>query len=337
MDITIYDIAKHAGVSIATVSRALNNSSRVAETTRSRILRIAAELGYEPHTSAQNLARRQSDLIAVVLPWATNFFLEVLRGIQDRVAESGFDVLVYLARNNSEIESRLDRALTKGRAAGVLFMSNPVAGTVYGKLKHSSTPIVLTDTRHPEFDSICVDNVLGGSVATSFLLSSGCTRVGLVMASPDSKPAADRRSGYEQALAEAGVAVDESLIAFHAGVGDGYTEEAGFQSMTDLLSRGSRPDGVFVTSDEQAIGVLRAIRDAGLSSPDDISVVGFDDIPLLRYAGLTTIRQPMYEMGRLATSRLLEMLESGSTAGEHRIMAPELVVRSTTKKASLVA
>ncbi|MCB0718641.1 MAG: LacI family DNA-binding transcriptional regulator [Bacteroidetes bacterium] len=333
MDVTIYDIAERASVSIATVSRVLNNSTRVAEATRQRVLEIADELGYEPHTSAQNLARRQSNLIAVVLPWATNFFLEVLRGVQDRVAETSYDVLVYLARNNKEVESRLDRALKKGRAAGVLFLSNPVTDAFCEKLKNSSATVVLADTYHDEFESAVVDNVLGGYVATNHLIETGCRSVGLIMASPRSVPSADRRRGYVKALTDAGIAVDEDLISFDAEAGDGYTEDSGYRTMCELLSRPRRPDGVFVTSDEQAIGVLRAMREHGLAVPDDISVVGFDDIPLLRYAGLSTLRQPMYELGRFATERLIKKLESGDGESQHTVFAPELIVRETTRQA----
>ncbi|MDX1741089.1 MAG: LacI family DNA-binding transcriptional regulator, partial [Rhodothermales bacterium] len=155
MGVTIYDIAERAKVSIATVSRVLNNNPRVSAKTRSRVLEVAQELGYEPHPSARSLARRRSSVVSAVIPMVTNyFFMEVLRGLQDRLGQSEFDLLVYTARTVEEVGTQLDRALHRGRSAGVLLFSTPIGEHHIARMRRFGQPVVLVDCSHPEFDSV---------------------------------------------------------------------------------------------------------------------------------------------------------------------------------------
>ena len=331
MHVTIYDIAKKANVSIATVSRVLNDQPRVADETRARVLAVAAELGYQPHTFAQSLARRQSNLVSVVVPaMSSYFFLEVLRGIQDSLADSGFDIIVHLAKTPKDAVLQFDRALRRGRSAGVLVVSTAVLSAIGDRLARARQAIVLVDCRHQDFDCISVDNVSGGYRATKHLIELGCTRIALAMASEDAPPATDRRAGYRKALEEHGIAYDEQLVASVGGVEDGFSESSGYESMKRILDSGVRPDGVFATSDVQALGVLRAAEEAGLLIPDHLRLVGFDDIPLLQYAGISTMAQPMYELGSVAALRLLERLDNRDLEPVQHVQAPTLVVRATS-------
>lgn len=337
MHVTIYHIAERASVSIATVSRVLNKNPRVAPETRQRVLKVAAELGYQPHSVAQNLARRQSNLVSVVVPaMSSHFFMEVLRGIQDALAVSGHDVLVHLARTRSEGVVQVDRALRRGRSAGTLIVSTPFLSSLVDRLGRAKQTVVLIDCEHPEFDSISVDNQRGGFLAVDHLLDAGCSNIALVMASEASKPSSDRYAGYVDALSSRGIAFDENLVAACGGDQDGFTESAGFEAMQGLLATGARPDGVFATSDAQALGVLRALREEGLDVPNDVKVIGFDDLPLIRYADISTMRQPMSQLGALGAARLLERLENPDLPIDNRVHAPELITRSSTAMANVM-
>lgn len=332
MGVTIYDIADQARVSIATVSRVFNNHARVSARTRARVLEVAEELGYQPHASAQSLARRQTSLVSAVIPMLANhFYLEVLRGLQDQLAESDFDLLVFSARQIEEVDAQLERALHRGRSAGVLLFSTPLTPDRTQRLLDSGQPVVLVDSFDSQFDSVSIDNEQGGYLATHALIERGFRRIGLLMAHADSVPASMRRAGYEKALREAGLSVDERLVATSGDEREhGFTEEAGYQGMTTLLGRHPRPDAVFVTSDVQALGALQAAREAGLRVPEDVALVGFDDVAVSRHVGLSTLRQPMYEMGKLAVDKLLLRIQHPEHPTSHTVFAPRFVDRRTS-------
>ncbi len=335
---TIYDIADRAHVSIATVSRVFNDHPRVSEATRRRVFRVAEQLGYEPHASAQSLARKHTQLISAVVPMMTSyFFMEVLRGVQDRLDESDYDLLVYPSRTMDGLDTQLQRALQRGRSDGLLLISTPMTSARARRLAASPRAVVLVDSHHDALDSVAVDNHAGGAEAVRHLVDRGHTRIGLVLPVPGSPPAAARRAGYEAALAEAGLPVDPDLVVEaewdHAD--HGYTRFAGYRGMQQLLERfadrpAERPTAVFVAADVMALGALRAAREAGLSVPDDLEVVGFDDINSSAYVGLTTLQQPMYDMGTVAIETLLRRMAHPDLPPSHTTFAPRLVVRETT-------
>jgi LacI family transcriptional regulator len=332
--VTIYDIAEAARVSIATVSRVLNDHPRVSDATRRRVFRVAERLGYEPHASAQSLARQRTRLIAAVVPMLTSyFFMEVIRGLQDRLAESGFDLLVHASRSVDDVDRPLERALQRGRSDGLLLVSTPLTVARAARLSRSHTPVVLVDSYHPDFDSVSVDNRRGGYEATRHLIERGHQRVALIMPSPASVPAAERRAGYTDALAEANLPIDERLVfATEGDDSHGYTRRAGYEAMLKLLElpADQRPTGIFVAADVMALGAHRAAREAGLDIPRDLAIVGFDDVEPSAYVGLTTLRQPMYEMGQLAIAKLLRRLREPGLPPSHTTFAPRLVVRQST-------
>lgn len=332
MGVTIYDIAERAEVSIATVSRVFNRHPRVSAATRARVLAVAEELGYQPHVSAQNLARQRTHLVAAVIPVLTNlFYMELIRGMQDAVADSDFDLLVYAAPSPQEIGSQLQRAVQKGRADGLLLVSTPLNDAYRKRLRHGKQPVVLVDEAHPDFDSVSVDNRKGGYMATRYLIELGYARIGHITVAPEPPPAAQRRQGYEEALREAGRPVDERLIVASDRKPFGFVEEAGYEAMKTLLARKGGVDAVFVASDIQALGAMQALREAGRRVPEDVALIGFDDIVVSRYVGLTTLRQPTYELGRLAIEKLLTRLQYPDRSVSHTVFSPRLVVRRTCR------
>jgi LacI family transcriptional regulator len=332
LSVTIYDIAERAQVSIATVSRVFNNNSRVTPKTRERVLAVARELHYEPNVSAQSLARQNTQTISAVVPVMTNYFyMEIIRGMQEALAASHFDLIVYASPKPEESDTQLERAAQKGRADGLIILSTPLSAAQARRLESARMPAVVVDAYHADFDSITVDNTMGGYMATSHLIESGFKRIGHLTVFPEPMPAKHRRAGYERALRDAGRKVDEKLIAASDRQPYGFCEEAGYEAMRVLLSRAKNIDAVFVASDIQALGALRYLQEKQIRVPDDIAMVGFDDIKPSEYVGLTTLRQPMYEMGKLAVEKLLLRLENPERPTANTVFSPQLVQRATTR------
>ncbi len=335
MGVTIYDIAKEADVSIATVSRVFNDNPRVSPATRERVLHVAQGLNYQPHVSAQSLARQNTHLITAVIPVVANYFyMEIIRGMQEVLLESDYDLIMYAAPKPEAVGSQLERAAQRGRSEGLLVLSTPLSEQRAKRLKASKRPVVLVDALHPDFDSISVDNRKGAYMATRHLIERGFERIAHVTIKPEAPPATERRRGYEEALREAGMKVEPALIAASDKKPFGFVEEAGYEAMLTILSRSPRPDAVFVASDVQALGAMRALREHGLRVPDDVALVGFDDIQVSEYVGLTTLRQPTYEMGKLAVQKLLQRIGSPEHPTTATVFSPSLIVR-TSSEASL--
>jgi LacI family transcriptional regulator len=336
MPATIYDIAKKASVGIGTVSRVLNNHPNVSTKTRARVLKIAHDLNYQPHAYAQGLARKKTNTIAAIIPYFTNyFFLEILQGIQDKMLTLGYDIMLYGLNENDpeQFETYLLRATQKGRADGIMLFSLRLPENFSVKYKHINQPFILVDCYHPDFDSIVVDNKAGAYAATKHLIELGHKRIGMINANPISPPAKIRFEGYKTALIESGIHFNEKLYKPSKILKyDGFSREAGYDSMMDMLelTKHELPTAIFVSSDVQAMGVLSAMRDHNLTVPDDIAIVGFDNIELAQHIGLSTISQPMYEMGVLSVGRMLDRLSNRSGSVTHTTFTPKLIVRETS-------
>jgi LacI family transcriptional regulator len=332
VSVTIYDIAERAGVSIATVSRVFSGRARVADRTRERVFRVAQELGYEPNVSARSLARQSTQVVCAVLPMLTSyFFMEVIRGMQDCLSEANYDLLVYASRSPARFDAQFERALQPGRADGLLLCSTPMTAARADRLAASGYPVALVDSTHPDFDSVAVNNVEGGYAAVRHLLDGGRTRIGLILPNPESAPGVQRRTGAERALREAGLRLDPALVQVSdETLQHGYTREEGYAAMQALLARNPPPDAVFAASDVQALGALKALRDVGLRCPEDVALIGFDDIRTSAYVGLTTLSQPMYEMGKTAADKLLRRLEDPDRPVSQTVFSPRLIQRDTT-------
>lgn len=325
---TIYDIADRANVSTATVSRVFNDESGVAPETRERVLEAARALDYRPHASAQSLARQKTNLIAVVVPvLAQQFYMGVLRGVQDALAQSDFDLLVYAPSRPGQMETHLRRASQRGRSDGLLFLSTQVTSGILDHLQSTPQEVVLVDTEHPEFESISLDNEEGGYRATRHLIELGYQRVAHITADhPEPPPAQKRRQGYQRALDEA----DRSpTVARGKKEPFAFEKKGGYQAMNTLLDRQPLPDAVFCSSDMLAIGAQQALQEGGYRVPTDVALVGFDDLDVSEYVGLTTIHQPLLDFGKLGIEKLLGRIEDPQRTVSSTVFAPELVVRTT--------
>lgn len=330
--VTIYDIAREASVGIGTVSRVLNNHPNVTPETRKRVKDIAKRLNYQPHTYAQRLARRQSETISAIIPFFTNyFFIEVLQGVQDRISQLGYDLVLYGVNDINQVESYLARALQRGKVDGILFFSMRLPEKIIPRLKETGLPTVLVDATSPDFDSISVANTEGAYAATTHLVELGHRKVGLVNAKLVSAPAIERLQGYRRALENHGISFSESLVRTGSNTKqDGFNRDAGYEAMMEFIKTGSEmPKAFFISSDIQAMGAIAALSENGLKVPEDVAIVGFDDIELARHIKLTTMRQPMYQIGVLAIERLVARMANPEMEVLHTTFSPTLIVRES--------
>jgi len=311
----------------------LNGNPHVSEETRRRVLAVARRLNYQPHTYAQRLAKQKAYAISAVIPFFTNyFFIEVLRGVQSKISEFGFDLVLYGVNDPAtQVEYYIQKSTHRGKVDGVLFFSMKFPESYTRYFIQREIPIVLVDTFHPKFDSITVDNFKGAYIAVKHLIELGHEKIGMIVARLESVPARQRFEGFKQALIDHGKKFyEEFFIETKDTRLDGFNREAGYYACKELLSRSRKlPTAIFVSSDIQAIGVIEALNENGIKVPGDVSIIGFDDIELAKDFGLTTVRQPMYEMGVIAVEKLFEIINNKKTKPEHIKFTPELVIRNS--------
>ena len=332
MSVTIYDIAREANVGIGTVSRVLNNSANVTSQTRERVITIARRLNYQPHAFAQALARKRSNTLSAIIPFFTNyFFIEVLQGVQETLTSLGYDLIIHGANSQDQVDEYLQRSMRKGRVDGTLLFSLELSENNADEILERKIPLVLVDTFHPKFDSIRVDNAMGARIATEHLLSLGHRSIGMINANLKSAPAKERLSSFRRTVAEHGLNINDDLIVNSSDAkNDGFSRESGYHSMKEFIARGTAlPTAFFVSSDIQAIGVLAALREAGIRVPEDMAIVSFDDVELAKNFDLTTMSQPMFKMGELAVKKMLERIENPNAPVTSVDFKPTLVIRAS--------
>ena len=328
--VTITDVAQKAGVSVATVSRVLNNPERVTSHTREKVLAVCKELGYSPNMQAKRLKLGKSNTIAAVMPFLTlPSIVERLRGVQAALAESGYDLLPYSAESPEERENYLASLSNRSRADGVLIISMPITETQVARFQQIQMPVVMIDSFHPDLKCVIVDDVAGGRMATNHLIELGHHRIASI-SDPFDLPMhfssmKDRFKGYTQMLEENGI--DINSLYHKQGLHGRKTAKA---MALELLSLPERPTAIFASSDTQAIGVLDAAREMGLSVPEDLSVVGYDDIRDAGYVNLTTIKQPLYESGEVGGRALIDLIGEINNGSLKTVLPLSLVIRDTT-------
>ena len=313
MSASIKEVALKAGVSIATVSRVINDKGPVAGETRRRILEAIEQLRYVPHGAARSLITNQTDTIGVLLPdLYGEFFSEVIRGIDLAARRSGFHVLVSgFHSDRAEIEAVL-RAL-RGRVDGLIVLSPDVDAQSLRRNLPETLPVVLLNTRMDgsldgaAFDAINVDNHGGAFAMVRHLAGLGHRRIALIRGPEENADARERLRGYRDALRAEGIERSPGLEI----PGD-FSEESGYRAGRCLLALEPRPEAVFAANDSMAIGCLFALREAGVEVPGDVALAGFDDIPIARYLTppLSSVHVPITELGTRAMERLLHAVES---------------------------
>lgn len=278
MSVSIKDIAKVAGVSPSTVSRALSDHPRISLETKERIRRLATEMGYSPSAVARSLVTQRTSIIGLAMAWVSDPLLaQVVRGIEDTALEHGYTVILSSFYGEPDREKEVLSTFRERRVDGIIIKSSCLDTYPHSLLSQFGLPIVLIN--RPEYIySVSTNNLHGGRLATEYLLDLGHSRIGYIAAEIGRRTNLDRLKAYNEALQGRGIAFDPTLVA----MGDGYAR-GGKEAMCRLLALPSPPTAVFCYNDLTAIGAALAVREAGLQVPDDISLVGFDDIELTTY------------------------------------------------------
>lgn len=330
MAATIRDVARRAGVSVATVSRVVNRTAHsIRPATRRRVLAAVKALGYHPNVIAQSLKQRASRTVALIVPDISNpFFPAIARGIEDAARQRGYAVLLCNTYEDLDRESTYLQLLRKRWVDGMIFATVGSNTRHLRALRREGLPVVLVarDVDGIAIDAVLVDNFRGAFDATNHLIRLGHRSIAHIAGPASLRVAQERRRGYQRGLSDAGVRPDEALIA----EGD-FTAGGGRAAIDMLLSRGQPFSGVVAANDLMAIGAMEALRAAGRRVPDEVAVVGFDDITFasLVSPALTTVAQPKYRMGQIAMERLLELMAGESPAGRRIVLEPRLIVRES--------
>lgn len=330
-NITIIDVAKEAGVSYATVSRVLNNDPHVKPDTRNRVIRSVTRLGYTVNQQARTLAGGRSNVIGLLVPdLGTGYIGEIIRGIDEELSAAQYDLMLYTTHRRKTKESVYVASLTQGMADGLLLVLPRDPAEYLSSLRLRHFPYVLIDHQGiGEMESaVGATNRQGGFEATHYLIGLGHRRIGFITGWPDLGCSRDRLEGYRSALIAHDIAIDPALIR----EGD-FNQPTGYQAARELLGLAEPPTAIFASNDVMAFGVMEAVRDRGLRIPEDVSIVGFDNIPQSEHVRpqLTTIEQPLAEMGREATRRLLALISNPDLPLTRSELPTKLVVRASTQ------
>lgn len=331
--VTIRDVARHAGVSVATASRALNGLDIVNPQTRDRILSVMEELGFTPSPAARRLSLGRTLTIGVVVSFLTRpQAAERLRGVDVVLTDSEFDLVIYNVESVQKRDHYLSTLAQSQRTDGLLVMSLPPNADALPILGRAPVPVVFIDVHTPSIEAlprVIGDDVAGGTIAARHLLDLGHREIGFIGDAVEDPfgftSSRDREAGLRQELAGAGVEIPAAWLG-HGAHGRYEARDLARRMLAD----DRRPSAIFTASDTQALGVVAAARDLGLHVPGDLSVIGYDDIEAADYVGLTTVRQQLFESGRRGAEILLAEIGARSEEPPVAHLSPELVIRATT-------
>jgi len=334
MPVTLQDIANRLGVSVATVSRALDGYDDVAPATRQRVLQAAREMGYRPNVIARMLQKQRTDTIGFIIPthgprFSDPYFSELLAGIGNAAAEQDYDLLVSTCAPDTADEMRVYERFVQGRRVdGMLVVRTREHDARIAYLLEQEFPFVSfgRSDLEADFTYLDVDGTAGLRQLTQHLIDLGHRRIAYISAPPNLMFASHRLAGYKEALAAVDISFDEGLV-----IGGALTERSGHAAGNDLLAWDDPPTAIIACNDLMALGVISALRSKGLTVGRDVAVAGFDDIPLAEHAHppLTTLRQPIYEIGRRICEMLIHLLQGDTLEERHVILKPQLVVRES--------
>ena len=325
----IQDVAARAHVSIATVSRVLNESDhKVSKETRKRVLHAIRELDYRPNALARGLLMKKTKTIGIIIPDISNpYYAEIVRGMQDHADRNGYDVIL---QNTDRSQDRIIKSIYLLREKivdGVIFSGGIIHGyEPLSALKELRERVVVIGRHEVNFPAALVDNIGGASEAIQHLIDLGHTRIGFIGGPENSTTMIDRLKGYESALAQNGFPMDDTLLRW----GD-LNPESGFAATKHLLEQKNRPSAILAGNDQMAFGAIHAARQLGFKVPDDLAVVGFDDVPLSAYfePPLTTVNIPRYRLGEGAMELLIDLIQE-KEFNRIRWFKTKLIIRGST-------
>jgi len=331
LKITIKDIAERANVSISTVSRVLNNKEDVNDNTRKKIKKIIDELGYNPSGIARGLALKKTNTIGLIIPNITNpFFPEVAKGVESRAEELGYSVILYDTDNDFKKEKTALDLMKKNQVDGIVLSFNSVNKNLINKAFDEKLPIVQIDRKINglKCPSVLIDNFYSGYIAAKYLLDNGHSKIAHITGRKDIINSIERLLGYKKAFEEYNIQIKNKYI-----INGEQTIESGYEKMNELLRLDQIPTAVFVANDLMAIGAYEAIFNNGMNIPEDISIIGHDDINMASIIRpkLTTVMQPKYEMGVNAVDLLVELIREEKEITD-KVYKTRIIERQSVKK-----
>lgn len=326
---TIFDVAGLSGVSISTVSRVINTPEKVNINTRQKVYEAIDKLGFVPQAEARARALRFNGRIGVITPFFTApSFVQRLRGIAATLSKENFDLIIYTVDSNNRLQSYLSSLPLTGNLDGLVIVSLPVADTDVKRLLEHNLPTVLIEFPHPLLNSVEINDVEGGRMATEYLINKGHKRIAFLGDSdlPEYSihPVSLRLKGFRQAIKMANLDIPKEFVRLAP-----YNQEQARIIAKELLDNPNPPTAVFAATDLQALGVLKAARQLNIKIPENLAIIGFDDLDMAEYEDLTTIRQHLDESGRIAIEILLSHIAENSRPVQH-ITIPLILVERLT-------
>jgi LacI family transcriptional regulator len=327
-DPTIYSVAREAQVSISTVSRVLNTPHLVSSKTRKKVLEAIEELGYTPKAAAQAHALKSFGRIGVLTPFFRHpSFVQRMRGIASVLAVNSYELVIYPVESFEQIYHYLETVRINRRLDGLITMALPIDATTVDRYQNRSFPVVMIESDNPKLNSIMIDNIGGGSLAAEYLIKKGHIGFGFIgdgdLPDYSLRPSDDRLQGYAETLEHNGF----PLLAEHIIFPTPYRVH---EEVKGLLDTPNRPTAIFAASDELAMQVLMIARRKGLRVPEDLAVIGFDDLDFASHIGLTTINQQLDESGRLAAELLMAAIKNKTKDTQSRELELSIIERDTT-------
>jgi len=327
---TIRDVARKARVSIATVSRVINNSPhQVGRETREKVLRAVQELDYRPNALAQGLIMKRSMTVGIIIPDISNpYYAEIVRGIQDAADRAGYAIVLQNTDRKKDKIIRCIQVLRDKKADGIIFSGGIIHGyETLSALGELNSRVVVIGRHEVDFPAVRVDNIGGATQAIQHLVDLGHERISFINGPEMSTTSIDRQRGYKNALAQNNLPFERELVKR-----GNLTPESGYMAVKEVLQLRNRPTGVFTSNDLMAFGAICGARELGLKVPDDLAVVGFDNIPLCTYFDppLSTVEIPMYEIGLSAMEMLMDLINQ-SEFDRYKIFKTRLIKRRSSQ------
>lgn len=332
MAASIKDVAREAGVSIATVSRVLNDIDVVNEETKKKVVDAIKKLGYRPNIVARSLKTQRTRTVGILIPDISNqFYPEIVRGAEDVANIYDYNVMLCNSDFDLEKEKEYLRVLKEKMVDGVLYMSSSLEDDTLELINELAlkTVLVETDDKQGNLPSVTIDNVKATYETTEHLISKGIKEIGFIGVSGEDNNAWRKRfTGFKQALEANGLKLNEELTYFN-----NLKVKTGYEGVLTMLEKGAKPEAIVCASDEIAMGAINALRSKGLNVPEDVSVTGFNDIDLAQafYPRLTTVSQPMYDMGSIAMRMLIKLINNKTLEEGHFVLPHKLIERDSCK------
>lgn len=330
-NVTIMDVAREAGVSYSTVSRVMNNYKHVSPEKRERVMNAMTRLGYVVNQQARSLAGGRSQVVGLLVPEVGNSYIgQIMHGVDDEIAHAQYDLMLYTTHRRQTKESIFVKMLTRGMTDGLILLLPLYPHAYLEELRASNFPYVVVD--HQGFDdfssTVTAANWQGAYGATEYLIELGHRRIGFISGTSILDSAVERLRGYKDALRVNNIPFDANLV-----VNGDFRQPVAYEVTQALLDLAKPPTAIFASSDLTAFGAIEAVRNRGLSIPDDMSIIGFDDVPEAAWGhpALTTVRQPLREMGRLATQTLLKFIDDPTRPMERLELPTELIIRESCR------